>query len=463
MEITIIGGGPGGYVAAIKTAQMGAKVVLVERHLLGGTCLNYGCIPTKAMISDLKIFRKVRERGVLHSNLLNIDFERMITRRDNVVSQLRAGLESLLKKNCITYIYGEGVIEGRGKVEVRETLEERRIVKSDVIIIALGGKPKEISGLEVDGTLILKPEQILDIKIVPKSILIVGGGIIGVELATIFSNLGSKVSLVEMLPRILPNEDVEISQILSNALKKEGVSVFTGYKVKDLKKKVYYMEAIIFNGREEQGIKIERIIVAAGRIPNIPKELVDLGIELEGNGIRVDTHMRTTAEGFYAIGDSVGRTMLANVAMQEGIAAAKNIIGQETQMDYRFIPNCIFTIPEVASVGLTEEVARKSHSIKVGRFPFYGNPRAVVENEAEGLIKIIADSSSDEILGVHIVGPQASDLISVALAYMKTEATLEDLANTIYGHPTLAEALREAAMDIKEEPIHILPKNIRSK
>lgn len=462
MEITIIGGGPGGYVAAIKAAQMGAKVSLVEKDLLGGTCLNYGCIPTKAMISDVKILQFIKGRKFLLNNSLNIDFEKIFARRDNVVSQLRNGIDSLLKKNGITFIHGEGVIEAKDRVELKGAWKERKIIKSDVIIIATGGKSNEVPGLKIDGTSILKPEQILINKSVPKSLLIIGGGAIGVELATIFSNLGCQVTLVEILPVILPNEDGEISNILTKALERQNISVFTGCKVEDLKKKRDSLEVIISNGSKEHKIEVTKIIVAAGRIPNIPEEVLAHGIELEGNSIRVDKHMRTTTDGFYAVGDVVGRWMLAHVAMQEGIVAAKNIMGHKVEIEYKYIPNCIFTIPEVASVGLTEEVAKKNHSIKVGKIPFSSNPKAVADGEAEGFVKIISDSSLGKILGVHIIGPQASNLISIASAFMRMEATVEELMDTIQAHPTLAEALREAAMDIEGEAIHFSPKKYSS-
>jgi dihydrolipoamide dehydrogenase len=463
MEITIIGGGPGGYVAAIKAAQMGAKVSLVEKDLLGGTCLNYGCIPTKAMISDVKILRLIKEKKFLPNNLLNIDFEKIYERRDNVVNQLRNGIDSLLKKNGIIFIQGEGVIEGKGRVVVKGALKEKKIIKSDVIIVATGGKSNKVPGIEIDRTLIIKPEQILINKSAPKSLLIIGGGAIGVELATIFSNLGCQVTLVEILPVILPNEDGEISHILTNALERQNISVFTGFKVEDLKKKRDSIEVIISNGSKEHKIEVAKIMVAAGRIPNIPEEVFAHGIKLEGNAISVDKHMRTTADGFYAVGDVVGGWMLAHVAMQEGIVAAKNIMGREIEMDYRFIPNCIFTIPEVASVGLTEEVAKKNDSIKVGKIPFSSNSKAVADGEAEGFVKIISDSSSGKILGVHIIGPHASELISIASAFMRVEATVEELMDTIQPHPTLAEALREAAMDIEGEAIHFLSKSTQAK
>lgn len=458
MEITIIGGGPGGYVAAIKAAQMGAKVVLVEKDLLGGVCLNYGCIPTKSMISDVKILHSIKEKKLLYNNLYNIDFKKIYERRDNVVTQLRNGIDSLLRKNGITIIKGEGVIESKGRVMVKGKGKEKKIIKSDVIIIATGGKSKAVPGMEIDGTLILEPEQILISKSIPKSLLIIGGGAIGVELATIFSGLGCQVTLVEILPAILPSEDREISHIIRRALERQNISVFTECKAKVLRKKGTSVEVMISNGNKERKIEYEKIIVAAGRIPNIPEDLLAHGIKLEENAIRVDAHMRTTADGFYAIGDVVGGLMLAHVAMEEGIIAVKNIMGREIEMDYRFIPKCTFAIPEVASVGETEEMAGKNNSIKVGRIPFSINPKAVTDGEAEGLVKIISDHSSGKILGVHIIGPHASELISIASAFMRMEATVEELKDTIQAHPTLAEALREAAMDIEEEAIHFPPK-----
>jgi dihydrolipoamide dehydrogenase len=459
MEITIIGGGPGGYVAAIKAAQMGAKTLLVEKDLLGGTCLNYGCIPTKAMISDVKILQLIKGEKFLLNKSLHIDFRKIFVRRDHVVSQLRNGIDSLLKKNGITFIQGEGIIEAKGRVEVNGTRKEKKIIKSDVIIIASGGKSKEIPESEFDGTFVLKPEQLLTIKTIPKSLFIVGGGAIGVEIATIFSNLGCQVSLVEMMSTILPNEDKEISHILAKALARQGISVFTGYKVKALKKRRRSIEVTFSNGSKEQNIEVEKMIVAVGRIPNIPKEVAAHGIKLIGNAIRVDKQMRTTADGFYAVGDVVGGWMLAHVAMQQGMVAAEDIMGHKVEIDYKYVPNCIFTIPEMASVGLTEEVAKKNHSVKVGKFPFSDNPKAVADGEAEGFVKIISDYSSGKILGFHIIGPHASELISIASAFMRMEATVEELMDTIQAHPTLAEALREAAMDIEGEAIHSPPKN----
>jgi dihydrolipoamide dehydrogenase len=462
MQITIIGGGPGGYVAAIKAAQMGVKTLLVERDLLGGTCLNYGCIPTKAMLSDVKLLQIIKGKKLLLNNSLHVDFEKILARRDNVVSQLRNGVDSLLRKNGITFIQGEGIIEAKGRVAVNGTRNEKKIITSDIIIIASGGKSKEIPGFQFDGAFILKPEQLLTIKSIPKSLLIVGGGAIGVEFATIFSNLGCQVSLVEMMPTILPNEDIEISRILTKSLERQGISVFTGYQAKDPKKKSHSIEAILFNGSKKQKIEVEKMIVAVGRIPNIPKEVVAHGIKLEGDAILVDKHMRTTADRFYAVGDAVGGVMLAHVAMQQGMVAVKNIIGHKVEMDYKYVPNCIFTIPEMASVGLTEEAAKKSHSVKVGKFPFSSNPKAVADGEAEGLAKIISDYSSGEILGVHMIGPQASDLISTASAFMRMEATVEELMDTMQAHPTLAEALREAAMDIEGAAIHFPPKSLKA-
>ncbi len=431
-DIVVIGAGPGGYVAAIRAAQLGAKVAVVEKEELGGTCLNRGCIPTKTLLATTNLFSSIKKAssyGIKTDNP-SVDFASMMDRKNKVVKQLRSGIEYLFKTNKIEHIKGTVKFLNKNEIEVSSGISVSTI-QSSKFMIATGSIPANIPGIEIDHKKILNSDDILELQKVPSSLLIIGAGAIGVEFACIFNALGCKVTLVEMLSNILPVEDEEISDQLKQYLTKDGIVIETGLKVKSEKLKDY-----------------EKVLVAVGRKPYTDGlELEKLGISKQSNGaIAVNNKMETNIPGVYAIGDVAGGVLLAHKASAEGIVAAENACGKESAIDYKVIPSCVYSMPEVASAGLKESAARKSgYEINVSKFPFIANGRAVTLGETRGMVKIITDKKTDAILGVHIIGPEATELITEAALAIKLECTIEELTRIIHPHPTLSEAIFEAA------------------
>ncbi|MBE3101186.1 MAG: dihydrolipoyl dehydrogenase [Firmicutes bacterium] len=459
IDVAIIGGGPGGYVAAIKAAHLGLKVVLVEKDKLGGVCLNWGCIPTKALVSTAELLNHLQRAGEFGIQVkdYSFDFPAIMKRKDMITQRLSSGVGQLMKANQVRVIRGEGQIIEPGTVEIIGTAGEKEIIKTKNIIIATGSKVMRLPIPGIDNEGVITSDEALSLSELPSRMLIIGGGVVGVEFAGILKALGVEVTVVEMLPRILLPIDEEIARRLTQLLKRKGIEILTDSKVKEIKKSHQNLEVLISTTDGEKKIETEKVLLAAGRVPELGNiDVQRLGIELDKGAIKVDEKMRTNIPGIYAVGDVVGKIMLAHVASREGIVAVENISGKEVLMDYKVVPNCVFSMPEVASVGLTEEEARKeNNNIKVSKFPFTANGKALAMGEAEGLVKIIADADTSELLGFHILGAHASDLIAEGTLALSMEATAFEIVNTIHAHPTLAEAIAEAAEGIIGKPIHL--------
>jgi len=459
IDVVIIGGGPGGYVGAIKAAHLGLKAVLVEKDKLGGVCLNRGCIPTKALVSTAELLNHLQRAGEFGIQVkdYSFDFPAIMKRKDLITRRLSSGVEQLMKANQVRVARGEGQIIEPGKVEVTDTAGQKEVIKTKNIIIATGSSVMKlpIPGLDVEG--VITSDEALSLNELPSRMIIIGGGVVGIEFAGIFKALGVEVTVVEMLPRILLPIDEEIARRLTQILKRKGIEILTDCKVKGIKKNNQNLEVLVSTSEGEKKLETEKVLLAAGRVPELGNiDVRGLGIELDRKAIKVDEKMSTNIPGIYAVGDVVGKIMLAHVASREGIVAVENISGKEVLMDYKVVPNCVFSMPEVASVGLTEEEARKENdNIKVSKFPFMANGKALGMGETEGMVKIIADTDTSALLGLHILGVHASDLIAEGTLALSMEATVFEIVNTIHAHPTLAEAIAEAAEGIIGKPIHL--------
>ncbi|HBY56458.1 MAG TPA: dihydrolipoyl dehydrogenase [Candidatus Atribacteria bacterium] len=459
IDVVIIGGGPGGYVAAIKGAHLGLRVVLIEKDKLGGVCLNRGCIPTKALVSTAEMLnhlQRAEEFGIQVKDY-SFDFPAIMKRKDLITQRLSSGVGQLMKANQIRVIRGEGQIIEPGTVEVLDAEGQKEIIKTRNIIIATGSKVMRLPIPGIDNEGVITSDDALSLSELPSKMIIIGGGVVGIEFAGIFNTLGVEVTVVEMLPRILLPIDEEIARRLAQLLKRKGIEILTDCKVKEIKKNHQNLEVLVTTTDGEKKLETEKVLLAAGRLPDLGGiDVQRLGIELDGKAIKVDEKMKTNIPGIYAVGDVVGKIMLAHVASREGIVAVENIAGKEVLMDYRVVPNCVFSMPEVASVGLTEEEARKeNNNIKVSKFPFMANGKALGMGETEGMVKMVVNADTSELLGVHILGAHASDLIAEGTLALSLDATAFEIVNTIHAHPTLAETIAEAAEGLIGKPIHI--------
>ena len=455
MRITIIGGGTGGYPAAIRAARMGAEVTLIEKDLLGGVCLNRGCIPTKSLLQTANVINTMKESevfGVMCKGY-NVDFNAVMNRKKIVSNQLSDGVKKLLTLKNVRVIEGTAVLVDDKTVEIKETGEK---VKSDAILIATGATPAKIPIEGIDWPDVLNSNDVLEMKSLPKSVVIIGGGVISCEFARFLSTVGTDVTILELMPNIIPEMDMEITSILHAILEASGVKIFTTANVKKIiHKKGSNTVVYALNGKDYT-VKAEKIIATVGRKPDLAALNIDkLGIATEKGAIVVNEYMETNVPGIYAAGDITGGIMLAHVSTAEGECAVRNAMGEETQMSYRVVPSCIYTDPEIASVGFTEKQAAEIADIKVGRFPFRGNGKAMVINKTEGMVKVISEKKYGEILGVHIIGPHATDIISEAVLGMSMEMTEEELAHAIHPHPTLSEAVMEAGQILSGGCIHM--------
>lgn len=459
-DVVVVGGGPGGYVAAIRAAQLGRSVCLVEKDQLGGTCLNRGCIPTKALVAStqaLEMARRLAEYGVEAGGdgEIRARFDKMVARKNQVVARLRAGVSFLLKKNKVNVIAGTGRIVGPGRVQVETGgTEGPAEVRARDIIIATGSRPVVFPTFGYDGRTVTTSDEALDFQDVPESLLIVGGGVVGCEFAFIFSSLGSKVTVVDIMPSILPMEDPDAAAAVAASLKKRGVAVRTGVKIERIVAERGEAVATLDTGER---LTASRALLSVGRKPNSEGiGLEHVGVQVgKGNEVVVNDGMATNVPGIYAIGDVVGKVMLAHVASAQGIVAAHNIAGGDRRMSYGAVPSAIFTSPEVASVGLNERQAKEEgFDVRVGKFPFAASGKALAMGEAEGFVKIVADGGTDRILGIHMVGPHATELIAEPTAAVRMKMTVGEFARTIHAHPTLAEAIGEAAEAVHRMAIH---------
>ncbi|PKL52298.1 MAG: dihydrolipoyl dehydrogenase [Nitrospira bacterium HGW-Nitrospira-1] len=465
MKLAILGAGPGGYVAAIRAAQLGAEVTVIEDAGVGGTCLNRGCIPTKTMLASSEALSKARELdkfGIELKGELVPNLTRIIERKNKVVSAQAKGIRSLLKSWGVTLKEGRGALISPKEIEVRTKDGNIEKVEADAIIIATGSRPAQIPALPFDGRNILSSTEALELTDIPKSLLIVGAGVIGCEFACIYRELGTEVTIIEMLPRAVATEDYEISELLEKEMKKKKIKLITETRVDKVEIRDDGVHAFLSDNKE---LVAEKMLVSIGRTLNSG----NLGLSTVGvnkgsrSEIIVNNKMETNVPGIYAAGDVTGGILLAHMASREGLVAAKNIMGIETAINYNVVPAAIFTSPEIASVGLREHQAvEKGIKYKTGHFQFRGLGKAHAMGEITGFIKLIAEESSDKLIGAHIIGPHASDLIHEAALAMKAGLTVRDIAETIHAHPTLAEGVMEAALDVHGEAVHV-PKNVPKK
>jgi dihydrolipoamide dehydrogenase len=457
LDIAIIGAGPGGYVAAIKAAQLGGQVCVIEKGELGGTCLNRGCIPTKTLCSSAKLASMVKNAVEFGIDIkeANIDFAKVMSQKDEVVKKLVNGVGTLFKGNKIKSIKGVGKIIHPGKIEVTKPDGSVELVEARNIIIATGSEPANIPIFEIDEKQVLTSTGALELTALPKSFLIVGGGVIGCEFASIFNAFACEVTIAELLPTILSTEDVQVIRQMQALLKRKGIKIVTKANITKVSKSENGVTAELESGEKFQ---TEKMLISIGRKLNLEGiGLENIGVKIENGRVTVNEHMQTNVENIYAVGDIANRFQLAHVASKEGIVAAQNCMGVSAVMDYGTIPTCIFTLPEIARVGLTEEQAKKEgYEVKTGRFPFMANGKALGMREADGFVKIVSDAETNDILGVHILGPNASELIHEASLAIKLNASVEDLAHSIHAHPTLSEAVMEAAEATYDKAIHLI-------
>jgi dihydrolipoamide dehydrogenase len=451
-DLVVLGGGPAGYPAAIRGAQLGASVCLIEEDRLGGVCLNRGCIPTKTLHGLAHIIELASsggESGV--SGSISVDPAALKAHKENVIGSLVGGVRKILRGR------GVDVVEGRGRLvsPLEVEVEGHGTVSGRSVLVATGSSEIELPGLEFDGKTVLSSTDLLDLGRVPESMIVVGGGVIGCEFASIFNAFGTDVTIVEMLPSTIATEDIHIIRFLQTYLKKKGIKLHLGTKVSSLERSADGVKALL-DGGEEIGAEIA--LVSVGRRPNVGDTgLEGIGVETSKEGILVDGGMRTNVEGVYAAGDVIGGWLLAHVATREGVTAAANALGGGGEVDYSAVPTTIYTLPEISRVGLTEQEAKeKGIEIATGRFPFAANGKAKGLREEEGFVKWIASKEDGILLGLHIIGPQATELLSAGIVALDRGLTAHDLAASIFPHPTLSEALAEAAEAIDGRAIHIL-------
>lgn len=458
-KVVVVGGGPGGYVAALRASQLGAEVTLVEKQALGGTCLNVGCIPTKALLYTTELYRRM-QGGVdlgLKAQGLAVDWPALQARRAAIVKRLVTGVELLLKQAGCRVITGTArLADGRTVAVTMPDGGETRIT-ADRIILASGSEPVRLPLPGFDLPDVILSDQALTLPEVPESLLIIGGGVIGVELASVYQTIGTKCVIIEMLPQILPNLDTELANGIKAHLNRLGVEIHTRAKVTSFIPDPDGIKVQVVAPEGELSFTVSKVLAAVGRRPATR----DLGLETAGvateNGrILVNEYLETSVPGIYSVGDAIGGTMLAHVAFAEGTVAAENALGMARKIDYKTVPSCIYTQPEAASVGLTEEQAKEAgYKVKVGRFPLAANGKALIEGDEGGFLKIVADERYGEVLGVQILGPRATDLIGEAALALRLEATLDELASTIHPHPTVCEAYAEAALAADNSALHI--------
>lgn len=461
-DLVVVGAGPGGYVAAIRAAQLGLNVACVEEDKLGGVCLNTGCIPTKALLTSAALVNELRdaERHGITFSRMNTDFGPAQERSRAVADQLSKGVGFLFKKNKITHIEGRGRLLSKGSVEVTSTDGAKRTLAAKHVMIATGSRPKSLPMLPIDEETIWSSTGALFQKSAPKSLAVIGAGAVGMEFADVFSAYGSEVTVIEALDRVLPVEDKDCSAVVARSFKKRGINIFTsamvqGAEVSDTGVTLTFKD----KAGVEQTLQVERVLSAVGRAPNTEDLGLDsVDVELDERGfIKVDDQLRTNVAGVYALGDVAGHQLLAHKAMHEGVVCAEHIAGQgHHTVNYDNVPNCTYCHPEVASVGLTEEQAKAAgHDIEVGKFPWVGNGRALTGGHTEGFVKVIRDTKYSEILGAHIVGPSATELIGEFVVGRHLESTMEEMDRAMHPHPTLSEAIGEGALAALGRALHV--------
>ena len=462
-DVAVIGAGPGGYVAAIRASQLGAKVAIVEKQYLGGTCLNVGCIPSKAMLHIAEVLHNIEsfeDMGIHLQQPPTFDMSKAVAYKDKVVKRMTSGVGTLMKGNHVDVFDGLGTVDASRNVTVTKNDGSQEQFNADKIILATGSVPLLPPFPGIDGNNVINSDTCWNLPKTPESIICVGGGVIGVELACMFNALGSKVTIVEMLPNILAPVDDEVRRLLVRILGRRGIEIVTGAKVESIADDGNLKKVIASSEKGEQSFSGEYVLIAVSRIANTSglEHLMEQGLDNERGRIRVNEKMETNLPGIYAIGDLVHGAGLAHVASTEGEVAADNAMGHEAKMDYNVVPNPIYTFPEVAFIGLTEAQAKEKYpEARVERFPWAAIGKAVAMGETDGFTKVII-GKYDEILGAHIIGPDATNLISEYSVAMRSELTADEIIETIHPHPTLSEGLREAMLTVEGRPIHIPPK-----
>ena len=461
-DVIVIGGGPGGYVCAIRAAQLGHKTACIEsRGSLGGTCLNIGCIPSKSLLHSAEMYHKANKEfdkiGITTGGL-SLDISKMMKHKTKTVQGLTKGIEFLFKKNKVTYIKGHGSFNNKNEINVTTSDGSKSQIKGKHIIIATGSSVSTLPNIEIDEKTVVSSTGALDLEKVPKKMIVIGGGVIGLELGTVWMKLGAEVEVIEYMDHILPGMDKEVSDSFYKILKKQGIKFNLSSKVSGVKNNGNSASVEFEKDGKKEKVDADVVLVCIGRKANtdgLNLENADIKKDEKGR-VKIDKHFKTNIENIYAIGDVVVGPMLAHKAEEEGIAVAEMISGKFGHVNYDVIPNVVYTHPEVASVGKTEEELKKaSIEYNSGKFPFMANSRAKVNDETDGFVKILADKKTDKVLGVHIVGPDAGNLISELALAMEFGASSEDIARTCHAHPTLTEAVKEAALAVDKRPIHL--------
>jgi dihydrolipoamide dehydrogenase len=457
-SIAIIGGGPAGYVAAISAAQQGHVVTVIDQGPLGGTCLNEGCMPTKALLESAGVYNKLQnasEFGIrLPSGSIEIDWNAVLGRKNKIVSTLVQGIQYLMKKNKVEVVKGKASFLTSRLLQVENSGKQEEIT-ADKVIIAAGSEPVELPFAPFDGDWIIHSGQAMSLQSIPSSLLIIGGGVIGCEFASIFSRLGTKVTIVEMADQLLPGEDQDVAAILHKELENDGVAIYPLTRLKDLNKD--QRMAIFENAQGLHEVKSDLVLVSIGRKPRVNNlGLENIGINFSRQGIHVNEQMQTNIPNIYACGDAIGGIQLAHVAFHEGTVAALNACALDAQVNYRAVPRCIYTSPEIASVGLTEKQARDQYGdIRIGEFPFSANGKALIANEQAGKVKVLVEPEYGEIVGVSIVGPHATELIGQGTVMLHAELTTDSMEQFIAAHPSLSEAIHEAILSAVGHAVHV--------
>jgi len=459
-DIIIIGSGPGGYVAGIRAAQLGMKVAIVEKEEPGGICLNWGCIPTKSLLKSAKVFEFIKhssDYGIVIEGEVRPDFDAVVARSRSVADGMSKGVQYLLKKNKIDLLKGFGRLAGKEKVIVDDGSEKKEYTASH-IILATGARSKQLPGLTQDGERIIGYREAMTLKKLPESMIVVGSGAIGSEFANFYNSMGTRVTLIEFLPNIVPNEDEEVSKQLERSFKKAGMKIMTGSSVESVDTSGSLCKAVVNTKKGSEVVEAEIVLSAVGVETNIAGiGLEELGVVTEKGKVTVDEFYRTNVEGIYAIGDIVHGPALAHVASAEGIICVEKIAGQEVEpLDYSNIPGCTYTNPEVASCGLTESAAReKGYEVKVGKFPFTASGKASAEGAKEGFVKLVFDAKYGELLGAHMIGSGVTEMIAEIVVARKLETTAHEIIKSVHPHPTMSEAIMEAAAAAYDEVIHL--------
>jgi dihydrolipoamide dehydrogenase len=460
-DLLVIGGGPGGYTAAIRAAQLKMKVALVERDRLGGICLNWGCVPTKALLRNAEIltmFRKAEEWGISYENL-KFDFGKIVRRSRGIADRISKGVEYLMKKNAIEHIGGVARLVAPGSVEIQASGKETRRVSANHVILATGARARTLPGVAIDRRRVITSTEAMSLTSQPASMIIVGAGAIGIEFAYFYNSLGTKVTVVEMMPGILPVEDRELTRALESSLKKQGIDILTETKVESVKPGAQEVRITVSQaGGEKRELAGELALMAVGVQGNVENlGLENLGVAIEKNHVKVDADYRSNVAGLYAIGDVIGPPWLAHVASAEGIHCVEAIAGEKPDpIDYHSIPGCTYCQPQIASVGLTEDQARAAgHELKIGKFPFRPLGKSMAIGESEGMVKLIFDARYGELLGAHILGSDATEMIAELVVAKRLGTTGKDLFRAVHAHPTLSEAVMEAAAAAYGEAINI--------